>query len=264
MNLQEATTKLRALGITIPVEIVREAVQRLRNGESIYKLHSLRSGNVHLVARATARKIKKLLDEGKLGFLFEVQPELEAITSATRVAAEGPTRPMPPYDLATPDGFEARRKALLNDLPDVDWDIESLERIGIPLEEALDLLIEHDDIEARQAYWTRYNMLRFLELHLLVSFCGEQAKKTNRAPYEFIEVAAFTGAKGEIDYNPFLVLLSKNILKYQVWRGHRFLESFQQAQFANNRAAKRTANQINNLLEELARKSSQAGEETDG
>ena len=233
MTPQEATTKLRALGIRMPVETVREAVQRLRNGESIYKLHS---GDVHLVARATARKIKKRLDEGKLGFLFEVQPELEAINTAMERSQEFQHPIHEPLDWTTAESMSAKVRELGKDCPDVDWNIESLERLGFPLEEALGLLVEHASLEIRRVHWNLSDLQRFMELHYLVDYWAMHAQKFHRPPTEIINLAASAKAKGEIDTNPFLMQTAENMMDFQIWRGARFLEAFNQAQIANNRS----------------------------
>ena len=52
IHAKDAEVRLRALKFRIPVDVVREAVQRLRNGESLYKLHS---GENPLLAKGTAR-----------------------------------------------------------------------------------------------------------------------------------------------------------------------------------------------------------------
>ena len=75
MLIEDARKQLLGLGIRTPPEKVITVVQRIRNGESIYQISE---SDLSVVAKRTANKIKKLLEEGYLGFLWEVQPEIEA------------------------------------------------------------------------------------------------------------------------------------------------------------------------------------------
>ncbi|MDA1129645.1 MAG: hypothetical protein O2913_13265 [Chloroflexi bacterium] len=250
MKISEATNKLRALGVRTPVEVVGEAVQRLRNGESIYRLHS---GVAHLVARATARKIKKLLDEGKLGFLFEVQPELETADTAIGKSQEFrflfPSAPLPDGTMA-----DATVRELREYCPDVDWNIESLERLGLPLEEALGLLVEHASLQSGKTQWNLSDRRRFLEIHFFVDYWAMHAWKKHSPPHEIIKLAASAMAKGETDNNPFLMQTAENMMSFQIWRGARFLEAFNQAQIANNRSARRLKREYDELVWEIFHK----------
>ena len=251
MSPTEATIRLRALGLRTRLEVVQEAVQRIRNGESLYGLHS---GEIPLMAKGTARKIKNLLDNGELGFLFEAQPALEAVRSAEEaVAAEKLPEPLhhrvdgrnsiemvstPAFAPFTSESFTDRVNEMLSRLPWFNWNIEHLESIGIPLDEALSLLVERDTLFDRRPHWDRSDLQRYVEIFYFAYFVHKQTWIAHKAPYAFIKLSAAAWAKGLVDQNPFLLATSEHILSYQVWRGPKFLEAFNRAQIATHRAAR--------------------------
>jgi hypothetical protein len=261
MFVRDARHELRTLGLRTPPEVVREAVQRLRNGESLYRLHS---SKIPLIAKGTANKIKKLLDEGKLGFLFEVQPEVEAIDRAMGELPEVPSYLGIPHrweidtslnaevgDLAHWEAIErvnTKVKELEKNCPDVEWNIESLENLGIPLEAALELLVEQTSLNIRRLQWTVSDLQRFMELYYLVDYMEMHVQKLHRPPLEIVKLAAFARAKGEINSSLFLIQTAENMMNFQIWRGPSFLKAFNQSQIASNRSAKRLKREYEKLF----------------
>ena len=229
MFSSEETRKLRELGLTTLPEVVREAVQRIRNGEPLYRLHT---GDIHLVAKGTATKIKDLANKGQLNFLFEVQPELEAAKSAM----EAVDNDSPGMISQSREAFNNTVRRHVSDLPNLDWDIEYLESTGIPLKEALALLVEWDDLDQRMGEWKSSDLERYLEIYRIVYLCHQHKSKQHKAIYEVIKLAAKAWAKGEIDENSFLQATSRHMLRYQIWRGKEFIEAFKLAQVATTRA----------------------------
>ena len=271
MLISDASSRLRKLGLRTPLEVVREAAQRLQNGESLYRLHS---GEIPLVAKATARKIKELLDEGKLSFLFGIQPDVEAVRSAMEAveAESGPepfqSRPelVSQSKLASrielmpggssfnvyPGVFKEKADTFVFNMVNFDWNIEHLESIGIPLDEALSLLVEHDILLTRWPRWDSSDDRRFAEISGIAIFCREQTQRKQGAPYELIKMSAVAWAKGLSDNSPFLLATSVNILSYQVWRGPQFLQAFNQAQVATHRAARRLKQKYEKLITNMS------------
>lgn len=271
MLLRDAQNRLRDLGLRIPPEVVREAIQRLGNGESLYQLHS---GENPLVAKATARKVRDLLNANQLGFLIEIQPELENARSAMEaVEAESgrePSQGTP--ELASraksasrielmpggssfniyPGVFQKETEKFLQSMVYFDWNIEHLESIGIPLDEALSLLREHDILLTRCPRWDSADDMRFAEISGIAFFCQEQTERKHGAPYDFIKMSAVAWAKGVADNNPFLLATGLNILSYQVWRGPQFREAFDQAQVATHRAARRLKKKYEELIADMS------------
>ena len=255
MLLPELTTRLRELGLRTRPEVVCEAVQRLRNGESLYGLHS---GETPLVAKGTARKIKKLLDEGKLGFLFEVRPGLEAAQSAgMEIEADSPVWIQNRF-CKYRDEDEIRERVRTQSerffslSPDFDWNIEHLESIGISLDEALSLLVEHDTLRERRTEWKFADLQRYIEIFHIALMCQQQSQREHGAPYEFVNLAAAAAAKAFIDDNRFLLKTSANILMYQVWRGSKFVEAFKRAQAPTHRAARQLKQKYDALITEMS------------
>jgi len=252
----DAAEKLRELGLTTSPEVVREAVQRIKNGESLYGLYM---GEIRLMAKATAVKVKNLLDAGKLDFLLDMGAELEEVTAATEevtaateevkalMEAADPEHPpmMSRKDLSrlAREQFNDNVRWRLSELPDNEWDIECLESIGIPLQKALNLLIEKGHLFQRVGEWLGPDLKRYMAIYRIVLLCQQQETKVHKAPYPYIELAAEAWANGEIDGNSLLQTTSLNILRFQAWRGSDFFEAFQRAQVATNRAARRSKEQ---------------------
>ena len=247
MKQSEAVTKLRALGLTRPVDVVREAVQRLRNGESVYRLHH---EDPPLVAKATAKKIRDLLNEGKLSFLFEIQPGLEAAELAGEMIVTDslPVRVSLSGD-SSAQSVRDRVNNILSVLPWFDWNIEHLESIGIPLNEAFRLKLEHDSLFVQLEDLGAADLQRLLETSRIGLLCQRESAREHGAPYEYILLAAAAWAKGQIDNNPFLIITARNILGYQVWREQpEFLEAFKSAQIATHRVTRHLKQKYEEVL----------------
>ena len=73
MTSSEVRARLTGLRLRSRVDTVREVVGRLKGGESAYSLYG---GSDAIVAKATALKIRDLLNQGKLSFLPDVSGEV--------------------------------------------------------------------------------------------------------------------------------------------------------------------------------------------
>ncbi|MDP2948183.1 MAG: hypothetical protein Q8P22_01420, partial [Chloroflexota bacterium] len=135
--------QLREIGLRLSVEVVRDAVERLALGGSLYALYSTRDGRLSLMGKGTAVKIRDLWKEGKLRFLLEVPPEKQDIDISGENArtAESPG-PMPLGWKATATHYAA----IMEEMPSVEWSIRGLEASGVTSEEALALLLEYDSL----------------------------------------------------------------------------------------------------------------------
>ena len=100
-------------------------------------------------------------------------------------------------------------------------------------------MVEKDHLYQRIGEWLGPDLKRYMAIYRIAELCQQQETKAHKAPYPFIESSAESWATGEIDGNEFLQTTSLNILRFQIWRGPTFLEAFQRAQIATNRAAKR-------------------------
>ena len=276
MKQLDAVTKLRALKIRVDVEVVHEAVQRLRNGGSVYSLHS---GYLPLVAKATAKKIRDLWKEGKLSFLFDIRPDFEAAQQAgIEVADVSPVwledRFMDSHESEDiQDRIKKQLEEYIKGQPKFEWDIETLETIGIPLETALEHMVEREILFDRQAPyiiggrsdWRLLDLQRWIEIDWTIRTCLKQSEKEHCAPFEFIELVAATFAKAYVNNNRFLMRTSGNILRYQVWRGPKFVEAFKRAQIPTHRAAKQLKRTYDELITNMSEALMQNVEEvTDG
>jgi hypothetical protein len=181
--------------------------------------------------------------------LFEVQPELEAWSQiADAVDAERLGSLMDTSTLG--GGIGARIQEILPQLPKVEWAIERLVAAGIPLDDALNLLIERNALYARHFEWTHSDLERYMELFYIVDLCQGQAKNEYVAPYELVKLAAGSWAKGNIDFNAFLIAAGLGLLEFQVWRGPKFLDAFKQSQVATHRAARQMKQRFEKVIDD--------------
>jgi hypothetical protein len=205
MLMQDDRKRLRGLGLRTSPEVIREAEQRIRNGESVYKLHT---GDPPLLAKATARKIKGLLDGNKLGFLFDDQQSRAASASLIESTPGGGS-----FSLY-PGVFQAKAEAFNFHQMHFDWHIEQLEKVGIATDEALRLLVEHDCLWASWPRWDPTDLRRFTELSSIAFFSELESQKEKCAPYEYIQHAASAWARGLLEHNPFLLGTGLHLLSY--------------------------------------------------
>ena len=243
---RQAKTRLRKLGLTTSTDLVLEVARRLQNGEG---LNSVSRG---LVAKGTVIKIKGFLNQGKLDFLLEIQPGLEAANEAIRdlgAIGLGPAIPRSGIQGGL-QSLEPRSVDLMSRLPPVEWDVEAVEDCGFLTEKALDLLVERDALVGkwRERSWSTPLLQRFLEIHYLVDFTRRQSAKKYGAPDEYIELAAREVARGDVDQNLMRRELGFAILRYRIWRPGPFVKAFIAGVPASHRAARRVKEQ---LLQEI-------------
>jgi hypothetical protein len=249
MNTLEINAQLGQIGLRTRFEVVREVVQRLKNGDSLYSMY-----NSRFVAKGTAVKIRKLWDAGKLNFLLDVATEMGALVEASADAALAADTPASHHIWSQIETNRQRILEILPQLPSITWDIEYLEKAGIVAEVALGMMIEIDELFRRDMQgerWPKADIVRFVELHYSVLFASTNAGLDNPAPIELIRFAAHSRAVGMVDDNYFMVRVGNDILRYQVWRGAKHLEAFQSAQVHTSRLARRRSQEINQEIERV-------------
>lgn len=250
MKPAEIKTRLRGLGLRLQVDIVREAVQRLKNGESVYSLYG-RSD--HIMAKATALKIRSLWKQGELSFVLDVSSEIAMLEEASKDAVLVGD-PLGGSTLAKLVDVPKRVKELQPQLPKLDWAVEVLERAGIEVDEALAMMSERDALlwmGKTEGRWSKAERIRFVELHYMVFFAGANRAQAHRAPLELIRFAARNYAAGLVDGNSFMTKLGLDVLRYQVWRGSAFLKAFQAAQMPISSVARRRSQEMNEELDRI-------------
>jgi hypothetical protein len=205
------------------------------------------------MAKGTAVKVKRLLGEGKLDFLLERSSEEQAVIDASKVARFGEPGQMR-MSLVNPSShWEELRPAF----SPIAWNIGFLESQGIPVEEALDLLVEIDDLlwalDAGEA--SESDLLRCLQLHYVASLYAQRLGLPHPPPYGLVELAALNRARGVIQSSSGLDKLGQDILRYEVWRGDTFLRAFERAYDRGKRLAryrKQVSEEVRPLVERFA------------
>ena len=246
MLMNDARTQLRSLGMRMPPDVVRSVAQRIRNGETIYQITE---GDQAVVAKRTANKIKVLLEDGKLGFLWEVYPEVEAIREVEVIRDREPRlqyhtalvgRPEPKSLMDRMEIFHAQF-GLGREI-----NVEYLERLGIPTIEALKILELRDALQAKilseQANLADFQ--RLVTLRLYVQFWQSNCESVHRPPTDVIHAAAAAGAKGWVDGDIVLEAMARDVFTYQIWRGPLHLEAFKRGQVGRRRVNRYHITQI--------------------
>jgi hypothetical protein len=226
--------KLRALKIRLSVDEVAQIVQRLVNGETVYQIGK---PGTRGHAKATVGKINTLRLAGQLNFLVDALYEQDiaraAINEGKEIGGDHWSS-----DAAEPGGLERNIQAVLAGLPEVEWDVGTLKACGFETEQALSLLLQHDELEQRRAGWKSSDLRKYAEYHLLVDFMRRHQDRTYRPPLDFARLAAEAKAAGIVDNNRSLRQIGENIIRYQVWHGGQYRAAFEQAQIVTTRSAR--------------------------
>jgi len=227
------TARLRDLKIRLSVDEVAQIVQRLGNGESVRQITN--PDGAH--AKDTVRKIRVLLEDGQLDFVVDAQHEQTvaqaAITEGKEIGGDHWSS-----DAAAPGGLERTIQTVLADLPEVEWDVGALRAGGLETEQALSLMLQHDELEQRKGQWKPADLRKYVEAQLLVDFLMRHQDRLHRPPLAFAQLAAEAKAAGIVDNNRALREIGENIIRYQVWHGGPYREAFEQAQTVTTRSAR--------------------------
>ena len=228
------TARLRDLKIRLSVDEVAQIVQRLVNGETVHQIGKPDTGG-H--SKTTVGKINALRLAGQLNFLVDALYEQDiaraAITEGKEIGGDHWSS-----DAAEPGGLERNIQSVLAGLPEVEWDVGTLKACGFETEQALSLLLQHDELEQRRAGWKSSDLRKYAEYHLLVDFMRRHQDRTHRPPLPFAQLAAEAKAAGIVDNNRALRQIGENIIRYEVWHGGPYRVAFERAQIVTTRSAR--------------------------
>ena len=227
------TARLRDLKIRLSVDEVAQIVQRLGNGESVRKITN--PDGAH--AKDTVRKIRVLLEDGQLDFVVDAQHE-QTVTQAAITKGKEIGGDHWSSDAAAPGGLERTIQTVLADLPEVEWDVGALRAGGLETEQALSLMLQHDELEQRKGQWKPADLRKYVEAQLLVDFLMRHQDRLHRPPLAFAQLAAEAKAAGIVDNNRALRQIGENIIRYQVWHGGPYREAFERAKIVTTRSAR--------------------------
>ena len=226
--------RLRALKIRLSVDEVAQIVQRLVNGETVYQIGKPDTGG-H--AKATVGKINALRLAGQLHFLVDA-PYEQTVAQAAITEGKGIGGDHWSSDAAAPGGLERTIQTVLADLPEVEWDVGALRAGGLETEQALSLMLQHDELEQRKAEWKPADLRKYVEDHLLVDYLLRYRDRLQKPPVWAAKLAAQAKAEGMVDNNRVLREIGDNVIRYQVWHGGPYREAFEQAQTVTTRSAR--------------------------
>jgi hypothetical protein len=225
--------RLRDLKIRLSVDEVTQIVQRLRNGESIYQITNPDGSH----AKDTVRKIRVLLETGQLDFVVDTQHE-QTVAQAAVAEAKEIGGDHWSSDAAAPGGLERTIRTVLTELPDIEWEVGPLRDYGLDTDQALSLMLQHDELEQRRDEWKSSDLRKYVEHHLLVDFMRRHQDRIHRPPLVFAQLAAEAKAAGIVDNNRALRQIGENIIRYQVWHGGPYRIAFERAKIVTTRSAR--------------------------
>ena len=234
MSSIDDVARLRSLHVRIPLDTVHQIIQRLGNGEKTYSISSPGTG---CAAKATVTKIKNLHESGALDFLTDSRRTedvaLAAVAEATEIGGDHWSS-----DAGEPGGFERNIRRILADLPEVEWEVGALKDYGLDTDQALSLMLQHDELERRRDGWKSSDLRKYVEHHLLVDFMRRHQERTHRPPLVFAQLAAEAKAAGIVDNNRALRQIGENIIRYEVWHGGPYRAAFERARIVTTRSAR--------------------------
>ena len=123
-------------------------------------------------------------------------------------------------------------------MPDIEWEVGPLRDYGLDTDQALSLMLQHDELEQRRDEWKSSDLRKYVEYHLLVDFMRRHQDRTHRPPLVFAQLAAEAKAAGIVDNNRALRQIGENIIRYQVWHGGPYRIAFERAQITATRSAR--------------------------
>ena len=262
-----STSQFRArlvkLGLTTDPDTVLQVVAHLSRNGSQYALHQ---ADPPIVSKATARKIKRLLDGGRLGFLtdlvltenqlprvFPVIGETEEDRlSRERTEGEEQAKEIKEY-MTEPDprisyflqGGEKRdpfRHARLESvkraeevMPESEWSVDGLERSGVPEGRVIDILIEYDALRIKRISAEIESdppperwMMDFpgVDRYIALHYLVAFQQRCPNAPFAMVSIAAELCAKGILGFNNRYVAAGEDIIRYAIWRGEEYRQAY--------------------------------------
>lgn len=252
-----AKDRLAQLGLRTDPATVRSVVSHLSQRKSQYALYK---GTVAVVSKVTARKIKRLWEEGKLSFLLDLPLAEKTIRQVFPLLAETDEQRRAreeseeqenireeiealkvPGARATDwdDPFRFARLKLVRGAEqlvlEAEWSIAGLEVAGVPQSQVLGLLLEYDALHIKRIVAEIHRsppseewmmdfpgIDRYMALHYLVDF----QRRHPGAPFEVVSIAADLCAKGILVQNNRYISAGEDLLRYEAWRGPEYQRAY--------------------------------------
>jgi hypothetical protein len=289
-----AGEKLREMRIFMPPEVVMTIVKHLNSGGKqnvLYRGLTTRGVGIDtdpptitstmttapVASNNTVLKIKKLLDAGTLYWMTDELANLNVLLEHMEEASDEDQQrnisQIKRWEIhKDEDGLGNFRLRVIKEaeepLKGWGWSVINLERIGIPLMDALGIIKEFDGllmartnaevIGSDYSYLLKFRGFdRYLYLHHLVYLM----RKYPNSPYKYASKATDLYTGGYIE-DESLWTAGEDILRYGIWRKGEYLEAYYESLKRYRRTQKRNAalrDQIDHLLNEGEAKELKAG-----
>jgi hypothetical protein len=266
--------ELLRLGLRVKPYIVKQCVNRLKNGESAYQLYSPGAKDP-IVSQRVAEKLKRMYGEGKLNFLVEENElALNALVESGNKYVVSPLGnifehfdPLKHFRetlSAMLDPFQISRYRIIQEAEELvshttSWTLKHLMSLGMTNTEALDTLMDYDEMritrlssefeiqkdnEEPQKRIRKFPQLqRYLTLLYKVHYMGAYPE----APPNWAGVACALHVKGELSHANHLKEAGKDIFRYEVWGSEKNLEAY----FKSLKRLRRTTQSHQKFVQEL-------------
>ena len=128
------------------------------------------------------------------------------------------------------------------------WDIGHLKGIGIPEDNALDMLKSYDTLKkARQILNTTRLDLRGFNRYVLLHYTVVFKTRYPSASFPYVQVAAGIYTRGVLSGTESLLSAGEDILRYEIWEGPKYKQAYEEAL----RRYKRTPRALTQLREQI-------------
>ena len=243
--------ELRKLRITIDPSVVMEIIRHLQAGGSQHALQKIKN-NGPIASSHTVLKVKRNLEEGRLGFLVNPEesaklvmdkmqaPEWEELQAEIDHLETGPVDWASLMDLS--GGIWRQR--LVAEAAEVlgdqwQWSVGNLENIGLTEDTALEILEEYDELEAARSssQWSTHSTsrpelrtylrkFRGFERYLSILYLVILMKRYPEPLLKYAKPASYLYATGLVAGNVSMSTYGENILRYAIWKGEKHREAY--------------------------------------
>jgi hypothetical protein len=245
--------QLKNMGLTrVPPDRIITIVNHLKAGKPMYALHRATEGFHAFASQRTVVKIRKLWEARKLDFLIDDQDGMDGHVMDQMATDAGHDReenlePHPPNSISS-QRLKAVFKAEGWMTEGWMWDIGHLRGIGVPEDNALDMLKSYDTLKkAREMANTTRLDFRGFERYVLLHYTVVFRTRYPSAPFQYVKASAGIYTRGVLAGTESLSSAGEDILRYEIWEGCKYRQAYEEAL----RRYKRTPRAIANLMEQI-------------
>ena len=245
--------QLKKVGLTrVPPERIITIVNHMKAGRPMYALHHAAEGFHAFTSQRTVVKIKKLWEARKLDFLLDHEDGMDGHVM-DQMATDAGHDQEENLDLQPPTSISSQRLMAVLEAEGWMtegwmWDIGHLMGIGIPEDNALDMLKSYDTLKkAREMANTTRLDFRGFDRYVLLHYTVVFKTRYPSASFPYVQVAAGIYTRGLLSRTESLSSAGEDILRYEIWQGDKYRQAYEDAL----RRYKRTPRALAKLREQI-------------